>query len=105
MQKKLNKIVTKLIVVASCLTLLGCSTTVPLTQKFPQVPPALMEPAKDLNKLPEDKKTLTDLIENANDNYGTYYELKSKYDSWIEWYNVQKQIFETVTALGVINAV
>jgi len=43
-----------------------------------------------------DKKTLTDLIENANQNYGSYYELKEKYNLWIEWYTTQKQIYESV---------
>lgn len=55
-----------------------------------------MEPAPDLKPLAEDKKTLTDLIENANDNYGTYYDVREKYNAWIEWYNTQKQIFESV---------
>ena len=68
----------------------------PLSPKFPKVSSDLLEASSDLKPLPEDKKTLTDLIENANENYGTYYDLKGKYDSWIEWYNVQKQIFESI---------
>jgi|TARA_R110000868_G_scaffold118937_1_gene315112 hypothetical protein len=55
-----------------------------------------MEPASDLKPLPEDKKTLTDLLENANDNYSSYYTLKEKYNSWIEWYKMQKTIYEGV---------
>ena len=55
-----------------------------------------MEPAPALKILPEDKKTLTDLLENANDNYGTFYDVVERYKSWQEWYNQQKQIFESV---------
>jgi hypothetical protein len=63
---------------------------------FPEVPANLLEPASNLQPLPEKKKTLTDLIENANENFGTYYQIKSKYEAWQEWYNSQKKIYESV---------
>ena len=64
--------------------------------KFPEAPQEMLQPASDLKTLPEDKKNLTDLLENVNENYGTYYQLKEKYEAWIEWYKSQKQIFESV---------
>lgn len=64
--------------------------------EWPKVPNELMVPAENLKPLSENKKTLSDLIENANQNYGTYYELKEKYSAWQEWYNKQKQIFESI---------
>lgn len=63
---------------------------------WPEVPQSLTEPAQDLSPLPEDKKTLTDLLQNVNQNYGSYYELKEKYEAWQEWYNSQKRIYESV---------
>ena len=63
---------------------------------WPEVPANLLEQASNLQPLPEDKKTLTDLLENANENFGTYYQLKSKYEAWQEWYNSQKKIYESV---------
>ena len=63
---------------------------------WPEAPMELLQPANDLTPLLEDKKTITDLIENANENYASYYTRKLKYNSWIEWYNSQKQIFESV---------
>jgi hypothetical protein len=63
---------------------------------WPEAPADLLQPASDLKPLSEDKKTLTDLIENVNENYSSYYTLKLKYNSWIEWYNKQKEIFESV---------
>ncbi len=80
----------------SCLMMLGCSTTVPLSQKFPEAPLVLMEPAPDLKRLSEDKKTLADLLQNANENYGLYYDLLDKYKAWQEWYKDQKKIFDSV---------
>ena len=62
--------------------------------QWPQVPAELVAPANDLTPLPADKKTLTDLLENVNNNYGQYYILKQKLEAWQQWYKVQKNIFE-----------
>ena len=64
--------------------------------QWPEAPPNLMEPASNLDSLPEDKKSLTDLIQNANENYGKYYQLKEKYEGWQDWYKSQKQIYESI---------
>ena len=63
---------------------------------WPEAPPSLMEPASNLEPLSEDKKSLTDLIQNANENFGQYYQLKEKYEAWQSWYNTQKQIYESI---------
>ena len=63
---------------------------------WPEAPTSLMEPVSNLDPLPEDKKSLTDLIQNANENYGKYYQLKEKYDGWQDWYKSQKQIYESI---------
>ncbi len=55
-----------------------------------------MEPAPVLKPLSNDKKTLADLLENANENYGLYYELQDRYNAWQLWYKQQKQIFDSV---------
>jgi hypothetical protein len=39
---------------------------------------------------------LSDLISNANENYGKYYELLEKYNGWQEWYLSQKQLYENM---------
>jgi hypothetical protein len=84
----------KLILIAS-VVLVGC-TTVPITAKFPRAPDALIETPKTLKTLDVPKPELSDLINNANDNYAEYYRLRDKYNGWINWYNTQKQIFESV---------
>jgi hypothetical protein len=73
----------------------GCSTTVPVTAKFPEVPERLLEKCPQLKKLEEEAK-LSDITKTVTVNYTTYYECAVKNDAWIEWYNIQKHIFESV---------
>ena len=74
----------------------GCSTA-PVVVKFPDVPETLTKPADKLTPLDTSKKVeLSDIIENANENAGKYYELRERYNAWIEWYNSQKKIFESI---------
>lgn len=81
-----------LFVMLICLA--GCSTVVPVTAKFPNKPnntelcPALDE-AKDNVKLSE-------LTVTVAKNYSTYYECAVKVETWNEWYEKQKRIFEGV---------
>jgi len=85
----------KKLMVIALLALAGC-TTVPVTAKFPTVPDSLKDPAPILKTLDMPKPELSDLITNANDNYAEYYRLRDRYNGWINWYNTQKQIFESV---------
>jgi hypothetical protein len=78
------------------LMLQGCSTTVPLTMSFPEVPPSLMESAPTLKTLSQTKPELSDILENASENYGSYYELRERYLAWQDWYKQQKKIYEDV---------
>ena len=85
----------KQLIVIACLAVSGC-VSVPVDRKFPTVPDALKEPAPALKTLTVPKPELSDLITNANDNYAEYYRLRNRYNGWIDWYNTQKQIFESV---------
>ena len=73
----------------------GCSTTVPVTAKFPQVPERLMQPCPQLEKL-ENEAKLSDVAKTVTNNYTKYHECSIQNDSWIEWYSTQKQVFESV---------
>jgi len=87
----------KLLLIIFISTLTACSTTAPVVMKFPDVPQALKEPAGKLSPLDTSKKIeLSDIIENANENAGKYYELRERYNAWIEWYTEQKKILESV---------
>jgi hypothetical protein len=84
----------RLILISLILT--GCATSVPVRMSFPQAPESLTKPAEELQALDPNKKKLSDLLENANTNYGEYHKLKQQNDAWIEWYNTQRKIFEDV---------
>jgi hypothetical protein len=64
--------------------------------KFPESPGIVaMTTCPQLQKIEEDAK-LSDITKTVTLNYGTYYECAVKNDAWIEWYQKQKQIFESV---------
>jgi len=71
----------------------GCSTVVPVTAKFPEVPDRLLVTCPQLSKL-GDEATLSDISKTVAINYTTYYECAVKHDAFIEWYKIQKDIFD-----------
>jgi hypothetical protein len=77
------------------LILTGCSTTVPITAKFPDVPERLLVKCPQLEKL-ENEAKLSDIGKTVTNNYTTYYECAVKHDGFVEWYKIQKNIFESV---------
>ena len=87
------KLLTRILLLTT-LALSGCSTTVPVTVRFPDAPGRLATtPCPALQKL-SDTPNLSDVSRIVSMNYTTYYECSVKTDAWIEWYQVQKQIFE-----------
>jgi len=73
----------------------GCSTVVPVTAKFPEVPTKLQAKCPQLEKLKDEVK-LSEVSKTITMNYSTYYECAVKVDSWNEWYQVNKLIFEGI---------
>jgi hypothetical protein len=71
----------------------GCSTVVPVTVKFPDAPDRINIRCPQLKTLNEDAK-LSDIAKTVTENYTTYYECAVRNDTWIEWYETQKIIFE-----------
>jgi len=77
------------------LMLVGCSTTVPVTSKFPEPPKYSLQTCPNLQLLKDGSK-LSEVANTVTINYSTYYECAVKNDAWIEWYKIQKHIFESV---------
>jgi len=77
------------------LCLVGCSTVVPVTPKFPEAPKLGLGRCPQLETVPDDVK-LSGLTSTVTKNYSTYYECAVKADTWQEWYEVQKRIFEGI---------
>ncbi|WP_353484907.1 hypothetical protein [Haliscomenobacter sp.] len=86
----------KLVVLAISLALTACSTLVPVTMTFPEAPGRQAQVAcPNLQKLKDDA-LLSDVSRTITINYSTYYECAVKTDAWIEWYEIQRRIFEGV---------
>jgi hypothetical protein len=78
------------------LLLSACSTTVPVVAKFPDEPgKAAMESCPQLTTV-ENGVKLSELTATVTQNYSTYYECAVKVDTWQQWYQTQKKIFEGV---------
>lgn len=89
---RLTMLLCVVLFVLACCT--GCSTVVPVTAKFPDAPgKGSMEKCPDLKKL-QDGVKLSGVAETVTDNYETYYNCAVKTDTWIEWYEIQKHIYE-----------
>ena len=65
------------------LILTGCSTTVPVTAKFPDVPERLLVKCPQLEKL-ENEAKLSDISKTVTNNYTTYYECAVKHDAFVD---------------------
>lgn len=78
------------------LLLTGCSTTVPVTVKFPKAPPTLTQPCPTLQTLKPDTVSIVELHTTVVNNYTLYHECAVKVDAWNEWYRDQKNIFEEI---------
>jgi hypothetical protein len=85
----------KYAILSLALMLTACSTPVPVIVKFPDAPvkSGATQRCPQLKKL-QDDPTLSDVSKTIALNYGTYYECAIKSDTWIEWYGIQKEIFE-----------
>ena len=85
------------LLLAGVMLLSACSTTVPVTAKFPSVPDILLEKCPQLKTIDGEKVSIIDYTKTVTINYTTYYDCAVKSDAWIEWYQTQKIIFEEVS--------
>ena len=85
----------KLLIVIAAFALAGCNTTAPVVMKFPDVPKELLESCPNL-KLAENSPKLSAMLTTVTQNYALYKNCQIKQEGWVEWYNSQKQIFESV---------
>lgn len=84
----------KYLLLALAILASGCSTTAPVVAKFPEAP-KYTDACPQLQKLKDDAK-LSDISTTINSNYSAYYECALRVDTWREWYEIQKRIYESV---------
>lgn len=82
-------------IIVSLLFLTGCSTAVPIKQKFPDVPKEMLVKCDALTTVNDNTK-ISDMAKTIANNYKLYHECSIKNEAWVEWYNIQKSIFEEV---------
>jgi hypothetical protein len=87
----------KILIICLALFLASCSTTVPVTARFPDAPILILEKCPQLKTIEGESVSIVDFTKTVTLNYTTYYECAVKSDAWIEWYQIQKQIFEEVS--------
>jgi hypothetical protein len=81
-------------VVVSLLLLTGCVAT-PVTREFPVAPASLTAACDALIDVPATDK-LSVVLATVTRNYAQYQECSIRVDSWNQWYNEQKKIFDSV---------
>lgn len=84
----------KYILLFCVLLFTGCSTTVPVKQKFPAAPEILMQGCPSLDTIDEPKVLLSDLMKTVTRNYMKYHNCKNLVQAWQDWYKDQKKISE-----------
>ena len=85
----------KLLIAILALSLSAC-VSVPVERKFPKAPEELMTACADLQTVPEGTTQLSVVVETVTTNYGQYQLCQTKNATWIDWYNEQKKIFDSV---------
>ena len=76
--------------------LLSACVSVPVERKFPMVPAEIQAPCGNLQTIDPATTKLSAVVDSVVTNYAQYQECQTKTDSWIDWYNQQKKIFESV---------
>lgn len=71
----------------------GCVT--PVDRNFPSLPDSLKTKCQDLLDTPNTDK-LSIVLTVVTTNYSQYQECSIKVDTWLQWYNDQKKIFDSV---------
>jgi hypothetical protein len=82
-----------LIMILSALALTAC---IPVERNFPDVPEELKSACPDLAQVDPNTTKLSEVVRTVTDNYSRYHECQVRVDAWIEWYNTQKSIFDSV---------
>jgi hypothetical protein len=77
------------------LLLTGCLNT-PVARHFPEVPAELKVACPRLEQVDPATTKLSEVVRVVTDNYTQYHECRVRVDAWIEWYQTQQAIFDSV---------
>ena len=85
----------KLLIILSVVFLTACNEQ-DIARHFPNVPDDLKVSCPDLATIDESTTKLSDVVGVVAKNYGQYNDCRDKVNAWIDWYNTQKAIFDSV---------
>jgi hypothetical protein len=74
------------------LILAGCSTTVPVKQKFPDAPAVLMEKCETLETIDKPSIVFSEFLKTVTKNYTKHHSCAKLVEGWQLWYIEQKKI-------------
>lgn len=85
----------KYVIISLALCLSAC-TTAPIKRNFPGVPDDMLVTCPALKEVDPTTTKLSTVVGVVSENYGEYQICKDRVDNWVEWYNTQKKIFDSV---------
>ena len=77
------------------IVLAGCHT-IPVAQKFPDAPEILMDKCQPLDTIDKPTVYLSELMTTVTNNYTKYHICANQVESWQDWYNKQKAIYDKI---------
>jgi type IV pilus biogenesis protein CpaD/CtpE len=86
----------KILLAIAILSLVGCASTPHGKETFPEVPKDMLTACPDLGTVDPTTTKLSDVVDSVTGNYQAYYSCKDNVDSWINWYNTQQKIFNSI---------
>lgn len=86
----------KILLFCTVLLMSGCSTTVPVKQKFPEAPNVLLEKCEPLETIDKPNIVFSEFLKVVTNNYTKYHTCSNLLNAWQEWYVEQKKIFDEV---------
>lgn len=92
----INPIIKTMAAVALVAMLGACSTTAPVARNFPGIPDTLNKDCVTLQPVGTPNVKLSEMLTVVTSNYEKYHECAIKVESWREWYNEQKRVFDGV---------
>ena len=93
--KNENKVLWLILVITILVFLFAGCKTIPVKRTFHDVPEPLIVMCEDLQLVP-DNPQLSDVVTVVMQNYSSHHQCRAKHESWIQWYNEQKDIYESV---------
>jgi hypothetical protein len=88
----------KLIILSLVLLLTACAGGLApkATMTWPAVPDEVKTACPDLAQVDTSTTKLSDALDVVSANYTQYYTCKDRVDNWIDWYNNQQKIYNSV---------